>query len=185
MKGHMEKDGFHPHTQSKGVRKSRDQKDKTKGVRMKRTEGKKVKTHLFRVYSTFSTDSDGDRQETAHIRAKNLDEAVKFVKKEFFQKRVQNDLEEDGDDETAYITSTYATDEQGNELSQKQIDKIQEKEGDDAVGWITEGSTANGSCARSARATPWKPASSNACRNACSWKAPEIQPVHSSGSFRM
>jgi len=32
MKGHMEKDGFHPHTQYKGVRKSRDQKEKTKGV---------------------------------------------------------------------------------------------------------------------------------------------------------
>ena len=32
MKGHMEKDGFHPHTEYKGVRKSRDQQAKTEGV---------------------------------------------------------------------------------------------------------------------------------------------------------
>jgi len=36
VKGHMEKGIFHPHTQSKGVRKSRDQKAKNVGVRMKR-----------------------------------------------------------------------------------------------------------------------------------------------------
>ncbi len=36
MKGHMEKDGFHPHTQSKGVRKSRDQKEKTQGVKIRK-----------------------------------------------------------------------------------------------------------------------------------------------------
>lgn len=140
VKGHMQDGKFHPHTEyKKGVRKSRDQSAKTEGVRMKRNGGKKVKSHLFRVYSTFSTEDNGDRQETAHIRAKNLDEAIKFVKKEFFQARVQNDLEVDGDEETAYITSTYATDEEGNELSQNEIEKIQEKEGDDAVNWATEG----------------------------------------------
>lgn len=38
MKGHMEKDGFHPHTEyKKGTRKSRDQKEKTQGVRLRRT----------------------------------------------------------------------------------------------------------------------------------------------------
>ena len=37
MKGHMEKDGFHPHTEYKGVRKSRDQQAKTEGVRLRRT----------------------------------------------------------------------------------------------------------------------------------------------------
>jgi len=36
MKGHMEKDGFHPHTKYKGVRKSRDQKAKTQGIRLAR-----------------------------------------------------------------------------------------------------------------------------------------------------
>ncbi|MCP6727440.1 MAG: hypothetical protein KJI69_05525 [Patescibacteria group bacterium] len=36
VKGHMEKDGFHPHTDYKGVRKSRDQTAKTEGVRLKR-----------------------------------------------------------------------------------------------------------------------------------------------------
>jgi len=40
MKGHMEKDGFHPHTQYKGVRKSRDQSAKTQGVRLARDDTK-------------------------------------------------------------------------------------------------------------------------------------------------
>jgi len=36
MKGHMEKDGFHPHKTYKGVRKSRDQQDKTKGTKIRK-----------------------------------------------------------------------------------------------------------------------------------------------------
>ena len=36
MKGHMEKDGFHPHTESKGVRKSRDQQAKQEGVKIRK-----------------------------------------------------------------------------------------------------------------------------------------------------
>jgi len=36
MKGHMEKDGFHPHTQYKGVRKARDQQAKLQGIRLRR-----------------------------------------------------------------------------------------------------------------------------------------------------
>jgi len=146
LKGHMQDGKFHPHTDhKKGVRKSRDQSSKTEGVRIKsagdrfKKDGVKIKSHLFRIFSTRSTEFDGDRQETAHIRAKNLDEVIDFIKKDFFQKRVQNDLEVNGDDETAYITTTYATDEEGNELSQNEIEKIQEKEGEDAVGWVTEG----------------------------------------------
>ena len=39
MKGHKDKDGiFHPHTQYKGIRKSRDQSLKTQGVRLARTQ---------------------------------------------------------------------------------------------------------------------------------------------------
>ncbi len=36
MKGHMQDGKFHPHTQYKGVRKSRDQSEKTKGIRFVR-----------------------------------------------------------------------------------------------------------------------------------------------------
>jgi len=36
MKGHMQDGKFHPHTQSKGVRKSRDQTVKTQGVKIER-----------------------------------------------------------------------------------------------------------------------------------------------------
>ena len=38
MKGHMQDGIFHPHTQYKGVRKSRDQRLKTQGVRLKHVE---------------------------------------------------------------------------------------------------------------------------------------------------
>ena len=45
MKGHMEKDGFHPHTEyKKGTRKSRDQKVKTKGVKIRK--GREKNLHL-------------------------------------------------------------------------------------------------------------------------------------------
>ncbi len=36
MKGHMEKDGFHPHTELKGVRKARDQSSKHVGIKISR-----------------------------------------------------------------------------------------------------------------------------------------------------
>jgi len=36
MKGHMEKDGFHPHTQYKGVRKLRHQQAKSEGVKIRK-----------------------------------------------------------------------------------------------------------------------------------------------------
>ncbi len=50
MKGHMEKDGFHPHTEYKGVRKSRDQTAKLEGVRLKRTDGSRIKKVQFKVW---------------------------------------------------------------------------------------------------------------------------------------
>jgi len=107
------------------------------GIRGKRYA--KSEMHLFRVFSTWSNEDNGDRQETAKIKARNLDEAVKFVKKEFFKKSAQKDLEEDGDDETAYISTTYPTDEDGNLITEAQAEKIQDREGDDAVGYTTEG----------------------------------------------
>ncbi len=144
MKGFTRDGTFHPITDyKKGTRKSRDQSAKTQGVRMKerfKKDGVKVKSHLFVIYSTRSTEYDGDRQESAHIRAKNLDEVIDFIKKDFFQKRVQNDLDvEESMEETAYVTTSYATDEEGNELSQNEIETIQEKDGEEAVNWVTEG----------------------------------------------
>jgi len=51
MKGHMQDGKFHPHTEhKKGVRKSRDQKVKTKGVkveRLKRFDRTKIQTLIF------------------------------------------------------------------------------------------------------------------------------------------
>ncbi len=50
MKGHMENGKFHPHTEYKGVRKSRDQQVKTKGVRLKRSDGSRIKKLEFKVW---------------------------------------------------------------------------------------------------------------------------------------
>jgi len=51
MKGHMEDGKFHPHTDyKKGVRKSRDQIAKTEGVRLKRTDGSRIKKLEFKVW---------------------------------------------------------------------------------------------------------------------------------------
>ncbi len=51
MKGHMQDGKFHPHTDyKKGTRKSRDQKEKTKGVKVRKqrlvAEGKDTKKHI-------------------------------------------------------------------------------------------------------------------------------------------
>ena len=52
MKGHMEKDGFHPHTQYKGVRKSRDQQAKEQGVRFKKEQKVPRNTEVIKVKGT-------------------------------------------------------------------------------------------------------------------------------------
>ena len=59
----MEKDGFHPHTESKGVRKSRDQKVKTKGV--------KIET--------------GIRKKSAIAEETNLDNAIEKLEKSLLE----------------------------------------------------------------------------------------------------
>ena len=48
MKGHMQDGKFHPHTQSKGIRKSRDPKEKPDGVKLhlkKHVEGIRLKRY--------------------------------------------------------------------------------------------------------------------------------------------
>ena len=75
MKGHMEKDGFHPHTQyKKGTRKSRDQSAKLEGVRMKRTDGSRIKKLEFKVWKF--EDAPEDLQEK--ILEENRDINVDF-----------------------------------------------------------------------------------------------------------
>ncbi len=75
MKGHMEKDGFHPHTEYKGVRKSRDQKVKVEGVKVrKEREGK-----LIGVGNTMIGG-------TASIRDINLDQQISL------QNKIENEL---------------------------------------------------------------------------------------------
>ncbi len=62
MKGHMQDGKFHPHTDyKKGVRKSRDQKVKTEGVRMKRTKDwldKLNKKQQYQAYLDWSKERE-------------------------------------------------------------------------------------------------------------------------------
>jgi len=62
LKGFKDSSGkFHPITEHKGVRKSRDQSAKTEGVRMKRTSGRNLEK-MFEIKPTSGSDERTERQ---------------------------------------------------------------------------------------------------------------------------
>ena len=66
----MQDGKFHPHTEyKKGVRKSRDQKEKTEGVRLQRTDGSRIKKVQFKVWKY--KDAPHDLQETIIEKLRN------------------------------------------------------------------------------------------------------------------
>jgi len=70
----MEKDGFHPHTQSKGVRKSRDQQAKTKGIRLKRTNQATLDSRLLsHHFGSNDIDAKGDREYVINFSDRGYD----------------------------------------------------------------------------------------------------------------
>jgi len=81
MKGHMEKDGFHPHTQYKGVRKSRDKSTKNQGVRQKRDWKKVTKnTRLTKGERIRITRADDNRKSFAKVGEENDQDFVEVVR---------------------------------------------------------------------------------------------------------
>ena len=67
----MQDGKFHPHTEhKKGVRKSRDQKEKTEGVRLKRSDGSRIKKVQFKVWKY--EDASPDLQEKIIERLRNI-----------------------------------------------------------------------------------------------------------------
>jgi len=61
MKGFTKDGKFHPITEYKGVRKSRDQSVKTQGVRMKRTSGRSL-AKMFEIKQASGSDERTERQ---------------------------------------------------------------------------------------------------------------------------
>ena len=139
MKGFKDSSGkFHPMTDSKGVRKSRDQSAKTQGVKIERKKKEGVlgkDFHIYRIWSFESDEGNSDRREIAHVKAKNVEEATEFVKKQFVIAKHRNDLNEDGDDNSTYISKSFAYNENGEELTQKEIDKLEESGDEDEINW--------------------------------------------------
>ena len=71
MKGHMQDGKFHPHTEyKKGTRKSRDQSAKTDGVRLKRSDGSRIKKLEFKVWKY--EDASDELQETILEKLRNM-----------------------------------------------------------------------------------------------------------------
>jgi hypothetical protein len=70
MKGHMQDGKFHPHTDhKKGIRKSRDQSVKLEGVRLKRSDGSRIKKVEFKVWKF--EDAPDDLQEKILEKLRN------------------------------------------------------------------------------------------------------------------
>ncbi len=56
--------------------------------------------HLFRIFQS----DDNDRSEIAHVKAKNLEDAVEYVKNEYLTKEGRDEVDEqDGGEDTAYL----------------------------------------------------------------------------------
>ncbi len=149
VKGFKDKDGkFHPtENKSSGVSSSQvitkqdagNNIDNSELVNKKRLpEG----VHLFRIFAFESSEFDADRSETAHFKARNIDDVTDFIKKEFFKKdkEIQDSVEiEDIDEDQSRVSSTEAFDENGNSLTDEEASKLQEEKGDDAVGYVDTG----------------------------------------------
>jgi hypothetical protein len=60
--------------------------------------------HMFRVYQF----DDNDRGQEAVIKAKNIDDAVDYVKKTYLTDEEQREVNEDGDEGQCYLTLLQA-----------------------------------------------------------------------------
>lgn len=67
-----------------------------------------MKFHMFRVYQF----DENDRGQEAVIKAKNIDDAVDYVKKTYLTDEGRKEVDEDGDENGIYLTMfTEATDD--------------------------------------------------------------------------
>jgi len=116
----------------------------------KATTGKTIKSpkkpvlgkdyHIYRVFAYSSDEGGGDSHEIAHIKAKNMDDAVEFAKKKFIKEEFHKDIEENGDDMNVDLSLSYAVDEDtGEEMTDDQREKMQDEGKEMDIDWRTEG----------------------------------------------
>ena len=85
MKGHTENGKFHPHKPYKGVRKSRDQKVKTKGVKIRKGRWDDSNFIVMKVKNErigskeFTDEAKQNLSEREYFETKNLGEAIRAV----------------------------------------------------------------------------------------------------------
>jgi len=129
----------YPKNKTSGVKKAGS--TSASGIKIApKVQHKKIESHLYRIYQYTSSEYDSDRDEIAHVRAKDIDQATEFVKKKYFAKNVKDDeIVEDGDGEVTYVSVTYAVNENGGTMHQKTIDRLEEEGKEDEINWVTEG----------------------------------------------
>ncbi len=111
MKGHMENGKFHPHTEyKKGTRKSRDQKEKTQGIKFK--ERKAREATLDELIAC--------RQEA--FKCKGFREAEKFYLDGFTPKYTKSDEIISELEDNDVDVSQYQTEE--SKIEQEEHDKL-------------------------------------------------------------
>jgi len=90
--------------------------------------------HIYRVFQFRSDDGNSDRDEIAHVKARDIDDVIQFIKLKYVKPEFVSEMETDGySEEDATISSSYALDENGDEIKE-----IPDGEEDD-VYWVTEG----------------------------------------------
>lgn len=118
----------------KGISGSKMDTSPTSDVHMKTSDQKeKMDFHLYRIFQYESDEGNSDRQEVAHVKAKNMEDAIKFVKDYYFKKEFHNKLNVDNSGDTAIVDSSIAYDANGNEM--KEVPDGME----DDVNWTTQG----------------------------------------------
>jgi len=92
---------------------------------------KKIESHLYRIYQYQSSEWENDREEIAHVRAKDIDQATEFVKKKFFAKNIKHeDIDDDwgGMDDSTTVSVSYAVNENGGHNTHNKIDDNKNRE---------------------------------------------------------
>lgn len=92
-----------------------------------------TKKHNYNIKIAWSTEFDGNVDDSFEIKAKNFDELLKELEKNHLNIKIKDFDEQDGDFETyAILCKTYIADQEGNEYTPEEFfKKYPELEDDD------------------------------------------------------
>lgn len=77
----------------------------------------------YNVKSGWSNDSDSNVNFSEEFEAKDLDDAVQYVKDNYINKALLKEIQEDGDDKSAILSYNYWTDEEGEDKTSEEFDE--------------------------------------------------------------